>query len=263
MLSGWSNLAEPRTLEQALADLLAKYRRQPSSDLERTIKLIRAEIELREWKRPGNLYSAPANTNDQRADVGSPLPLPERTARSVLARRHTWFARGYSTSSPRAGFVEARPALRDNLRAYTSRLTRSALSHIEITGRREECSLQIILVDWLIIKGAEPDFKKYWKEAVPVEDRSLMVGEFLSEPDGHEKFPWVTEDLRSGNASRFINVGLWASAEAFHKQIARYFDPAAGKLSFEFELRRRALLTPACWRMGDWPLPIHDSGGVL
>ena len=179
MLSGWSNLAEPRTLDQALADLLAKYQRKPSSDLERTIKLIRAEIELREWKRPDNLYSHPASTSDQRVDTGGPLPLLERTARSSLARRYTWFARGHSTSAPRAGLVEARPAPRDNLRAYTARLTRSALSHIEITGRREECSLQIILVDWLIIRGAEPDFKKYWKEAVPVEDRSLMVGEFL------------------------------------------------------------------------------------
>jgi hypothetical protein len=262
MLSGWSMLDEPRTIEQALADLLAKYQRKPSSDLERTIKLIRAEIDVREWKRPVNLYSAPASTSDQRVDTGGPLPLRERTARSSLVRRHTWFASGASTSSPRADF-EARPVPRDNLRAYTARLARSALSHIEITDRREECSLQIILVDWLIISGAEPDFKKYWKETVPVEDRSLMVGEFLSEPTGHEKFPWVTEDLRNVDASRFINVGLWASAEAFHEQIVRYFDPAAGKLSFEFELRRRAVLTPACWRMGDWRLPIHDSGGVI
>jgi len=252
-------LAEPRTLEQALADLVAKHQRQPSPDLARMIGVIRAEIELRGLKRPLDLASDSASTSDQRVDAGGPLPLPERTARSSLARFHTWFARGYYTSSPRADFG-LRPAPNDNLRAYTAR---SLLSRIAITGRREECSLQIILVDWLIIRGAEPEFKKYWREAVPVEDRSMMVGEFLSEPDGHEKFPWVTEDLRNGDASRFINVGLWASAEAFHKQIARYFDPAAGKLSFEFELRRRALLTPACWRVGGWRLPIHDSEGVL
>jgi hypothetical protein len=92
--------------------------------------------------------------------------------------------------------------------------------------------------------------------------RRLLI-QIVALHTGHEKFPWVTEDLRNGGASRFINVGLWASAEAFHEQIARYFDPAAGKRSFEFELRRRALLTPACWRVGDWRLPIRDSSGVL
>jgi hypothetical protein len=73
----------------------------------------------------------------------------------------------------------------------------------------------------------------------------------------------VTWDLRGDETCRFINVGLWASAEAFHEQVGRYFDPAKGVLPFELKLRRRALLTPACWRMGDWRLPIHDTGGVL
>jgi hypothetical protein len=123
--------------------------------------------------------------------------------------------------------------------------------------------MQIVFVDWLIIKGQEKKFKDYWKAALPVEDRSMMVGEFLSEPTEHEKYNWVTWDLRRDEATRFINIGLWASAEAFHDQIGRYFNPAKGKEDFEFKLRRRALLTPACWRMGDWALPIHDSGGVL
>ena len=123
--------------------------------------------------------------------------------------------------------------------------------------------MQIVLVDWHIIKGMENDFKSYWRSALPIEDRSLMIGEFLSEPTGHEKFDWVTWDLRNEDASRFINVGSWASAEAYHDQVGRYFNPEKGKLPFEFRLRQRALLSPACWRMGDWKLPIHDSGGVL
>ena len=241
------------------------------------------------------LDSDPASTTDQRVDAGGLLPSPERTARSsrstshstkrgrrvptvlieksqrlragllhILAARRFHYLKtcdARHAAAYRLAWIRRRHAVINEL--IRARLTRSTLSPIEITGRREECPLQIILVDWLIIRGAEPDFKKYWKEAVPVEDRSLMVGEFLSEPTGHEKFPWVTEDLRNRDASRFINVGLWASAEAFHQQIARYFNPAAGKLSFEFELRRRALLTPACWRVGDWRLPIRDSGGVL
>jgi hypothetical protein len=110
-------LAESRTLDQALADLLTKYQRQPNSDLQRTIKLICAEIEFRKCKQRGNLYSAPAHTNDQRVNTDGPLPLLEQTARSSLGRRYTWFARGHSSSAPRADFVEAaRPALRDNLK---------------------------------------------------------------------------------------------------------------------------------------------------
>ena len=123
--------------------------------------------------------------------------------------------------------------------------------------------MQIVFVDWLINFGQEDEFKNYWRTAVPVNDRSKMVGEFLSEPTGIEKYPWITWDLEHAEAKRFINVGLWADADAFHEQIGRYFKPNGNKLNFEFVIRRRALLTPACWRMGDWPLPIHDSGGVL
>ena len=122
--------------------------------------------------------------------------------------------------------------------------------------------MQIVLVDWLIKKGQEPNFMTYWKTTLPVKDRSKMVGEFLSEPTGHETFPWVTWDLRKDEATRFINVGLWATAEDFHAQIGAYFDPAKGPLDFEFRLRRRALLTPSSWRMGDWKLPSEDDAGI-
>jgi len=52
--------------------------------------------------------------------------------------------------------------------------------------------MQIVFVDWRIIKGQESDFKEFWRSAIPVKDRSQMAGEFLSEPTGHETFPWVT-----------------------------------------------------------------------
>jgi hypothetical protein len=43
-------LNDRRTLEKALADLLAKYQREPSPQLARMIELLRAEIELRKRK---------------------------------------------------------------------------------------------------------------------------------------------------------------------------------------------------------------------
>jgi hypothetical protein len=124
--------------------------------------------------------------------------------------------------------------------------------------------MQIVFVHWRIIHGHEPKFRQYWKAGLPVNDRSGLVGEFLSEPTGHDKYSWITWDLRDArDCTTFINVGLWADAEAFHEQIGKYFDPAGGKKDFEFELRERALLTPHDWRMGKWKLPNHDSDGVI
>jgi hypothetical protein len=124
--------------------------------------------------------------------------------------------------------------------------------------------MEIVLVHWQIIKGREKEFLDHWRAGLPVNDRTGLVGEFLSQPSGHDKYDWVTWDLRSIDASTvFINVGLWADAEAFHEQIGRYFKPTGKKCEFEYAIRMRALLTPECWRMGDWKLPIHDSGGVL
>jgi hypothetical protein len=123
--------------------------------------------------------------------------------------------------------------------------------------------MQIVLVHWCVVRGKEEEFRQYWKAGLPVNDRSGLVGEFLCEPTGHEKYNWVTWDLRHPTATIFINVGMWADTGTFHEQIGRYFNPAGGKKEFELELRKRALLTPNCWRMGDWKLPVHDSGGVL
>lgn len=122
----------------------------------------------------------------------------------------------------------------------------------------------IVFVHWQITKEREKEFFEHWKSGLPVNDRAGLVGEFLCQPSGPEKYDWVTWDLRSTDTCTiFINVGMWAEAEAFHEQIGQYFNPAGSKLSFEYAIRKRALLTPKCWRMGDWKLPIHDSGGVL
>jgi hypothetical protein len=125
--------------------------------------------------------------------------------------------------------------------------------------------MHILLIEWKIIPGKEDEFKDYWKTKVPVQDRTQLVGEFLSSVNAKtEEFPWVTwNSNKDSSFSHFINVALWANVGAFHRQIGKYFDPAKGKLDFEFELRRRSLLSPECWRMGDWNLPKHDSGGVL
>jgi hypothetical protein len=125
--------------------------------------------------------------------------------------------------------------------------------------------MHIVLVEWKIKRGEEDRFRQYWRSEVPINDRSELVGEFLSAVTcKSEAYPWITW-FAEGNSdySHFINVAMWSNADAFHRQIGKYFDPASGPKDFEFELRRRSLLSPECWRMGDFTLPKHDSGGVL
>jgi len=122
----------------------------------------------------------------------------------------------------------------------------------------------IVLVYWKIKKGREDEFKEKWKRGLPVNDRSGLLGEFLRKITKDGKYEWITWDLQGDEKyTPFINVGLWADAETFQEQIGQYFEQKSDKEEFEFEIRSRALLTPDCWRMGDWKLPIHDSGGVL
>lgn len=124
--------------------------------------------------------------------------------------------------------------------------------------------MRIVLVDWHITAGREDDFLAHWRSALPIGDRSRMIGEFLSVPDGYGSFPWVTWDLCSRpGVTRFLNVGLWADAESFHAEVGRYFDLQGGKLAFEDKLRKRSLLTPHAWRMGEWRLPDQSSEGVV
>ena len=124
--------------------------------------------------------------------------------------------------------------------------------------------MHIILVDWKINCGEEKEFKRYWREDSCVADRSRMVGEFLSSISEVGDYPWITWDLsKDGDYTRFINVGLWADANAYEEQIRNYFNPNGEKKPFEFKIRQRALLSPKCWRMGDFQLATDDSDGVL
>jgi hypothetical protein len=54
-------------------------------------------------------------------------------------------------------------------------------------------------------------------------------------------------------------VGVFTGAAS--GQLAIMLGLSICSITLSAKLRRRALLSPACWRMGDWALPIHDSGG--
>ena len=125
----------------------------------------------------------------------------------------------------------------------------------------------IVLIHWRIkpTKKDIDEFLEFWRKTAIVEDRSGMVGEFLSTLESPQKLPYITWNLddKPESYTSFINVGFWQDEEAFSEQIARYFDDTKPIKSFEEVRRVRTVLRPKCWRIGDRALPHHDSGGVL
>ena len=123
----------------------------------------------------------------------------------------------------------------------------------------------IVLIHWKIKPDKVEDFLDFWRQKAIVDNRRGLVGEFLMEAHSPAEYPWITWELTGceGKYRSFINVGHWANSEEFHEQIGKYFETSTGTCEFEFEKRVRVVLKPKCWRLGDAPLPIHDSGGVL
>ena len=124
----------------------------------------------------------------------------------------------------------------------------------------------IVLVRWKIIPDRVDDFLEFWRKVVTIENRQGLIGEFLSEPQSPEEYPWITWDIMGceGKYRSFINVGCWVNAEEFHEQVGKYIpETPSKKKDFEYELRIRTVLKPKCWRMGDASIPVHDSGGTL
>ncbi len=122
--------------------------------------------------------------------------------------------------------------------------------------------MRIVLVEWRIIKGQESLFLDYWSRRETIEDRSGLIGEFLSRVEDRAAFPWMTCEL-SPDWTCFVNVGLWRDAEAFQAQIGWRLNDSRPKMPFEFERRRRTFLGPQRWRFGSTELPMAEHEHVL
>jgi hypothetical protein len=134
----------------------------------------------------------------------------------------------------------------------------------------------IFLINWRIL----PDhnnvntFLNKWKTELRIKDAAGLVGEFLSEVKDARFFEFVTWELNEvtpedENLAKtiefrsFVNVGVWRSKEDFLQNIGGKF-PALPKdmESFEASPRRRALLDPISWRIGQHRLPSSTSHDV-
>ncbi len=122
--------------------------------------------------------------------------------------------------------------------------------------------LRIVVVHWKIKPGQEAEFLEYWGTRSVVEDRSGLVGEYLSSVEDRARAPWITWQALSPAYTSYFNVGIWRDVEAFQSQIGRFIDNSRPPLQFEAERRERIFLVPERWRTGRTSLPSFDPQGV-
>ncbi len=107
----------------------------------------------------------------------------------------------------------------------------------------------IAAIWWKIAKGREKEFLNKWKDAFTImgEKRNGLIGEFLSPVDPSDPVD-NTWDLVEGEATTFVNIGIWKSKDDFDRAVPQ---PNRQRAPFEKSDRKRALLAPIMWRIGD------------
>ena len=125
----------------------------------------------------------------------------------------------------------------------------------------DKTATRIVLVEWRIKKGQENEFLTYWSTQATIQDRTGLVGEFLSRVEDQKQFPWMVWDLNPGWTT-FVNVGFWRNGADFQQQIGRFIDNSRPPLAFEAERRRRVLVAPERWRIGATPMISTDHPSV-
>ena len=120
----------------------------------------------------------------------------------------------------------------------------------------------VVLVKWKIKPGHEDEFLRRWSEDFTIPDPRGLVGEFMCEPGSQDYITWGQRDPKDPPCTIFVNVGIWASAEAFRLQVEPKFKDVKEPEPFEAVLRVRTVVNPVAWRMGKGPLPDASSEGV-
>ncbi len=120
--------------------------------------------------------------------------------------------------------------------------------------RASGAQMRIVIVEWRIEKGQEAAFLDYWSSNEAVDDRSGLIGEYLSHVENQEDCHWITLEFGDGWTT-YVNVGFWSDAAAFRREVGPKINDKRPALSFEHEKRRRTFLCPDRWRVGETMLP--------
>lgn len=122
-----------------------------------------------------------------------------------------------------------------------------------------------VLIHWRIkpTPEAEKAFLDFWTRVAKIEDKSGLVGEFLSQPLPASQFPFMVDDLSPPPGDvpcrRFINIGLWKDWQSFYDQVGKNMRDDKPMLEFEAARRTRTVLEPKQWRIGKFSLPAKGT----
>ena len=155
----------------------------------------------------------------------------------------------------------AQPALRDVLAQALPASPPARQETFSAPQKQAETATRMVAVEWRIKKGQEEEFLEYWSTRSTIPDRSGLVGEFLNRVETREQYPWMVWEFNEGWTT-FINIGIWREGADFQQQIGRFIDNSRPPLAFEADRRRRILLAPERWRIGNTALLKEDHPAV-
>jgi len=121
----------------------------------------------------------------------------------------------------------------------------------------------IVLIHWRIKPDKTADLVDFWKTQATVNDRLGLIQEVLSEAQSPRDFKYITWHLDPKSLGNFVsyeNGGVWLDDAAFEEQIGKYFNDTGQLRDFEQFRRRRTVLKPIAWRIGNAQLPPEPAG---
>ena len=133
----------------------------------------------------------------------------------------------------------------------------------------------IVLINWRVLPEKVPSFVEFWSTTLKLDNAPGLISELLSKAEGPEFFGKITWQLEPSDQEKdrsfwksdsyvsFVNVGIWETLEDFDRAVGKFMnaDPKAMN-EYEAAPRRRAVVSPAAWRMGSSKLPDSSSPGV-
>lgn len=123
----------------------------------------------------------------------------------------------------------------------------------------------IVIIHWRIHPNnvSRADFFEYWKKNLEIEDKTNLVGEFLSKPlsASEANFACLTMNSEaSDDYESFFNIGIWKDLASFEKEIIKPFVGDKSTIeAFEYQYRERMILEPQSRRIGNFNLPEDDK----